>query len=138
VTMPASRQNEIKLTASMELKAWWPRVTVNSPSEVGGAALRSRRHVFVTYRALTQAQIQSDRKGGIPPGRWSHLEVKIGPSEISSSENSVQRITQTSLRLCCLQSTTCSSPGSNPGRACARGTVFWVDREARVQIAPTE
>jgi hypothetical protein len=64
-------------------------------------------------------------------------EVKIGRQKYRRSENSVQRITQTSLRLLLLQSTTCSCTSIEPRSRCARGAVFWVDREARVQIAPS-
>jgi hypothetical protein len=63
--------------------------------------------------------------------------VKIGRSKSLADKNSAQRITQTSLGLLLLQSTTCSCTGIEPWSRWARGAVFWVDREARVQIAPS-
>jgi hypothetical protein len=64
-------------------------------------------------------------------------ELKIGRRKYRRSENSVQRMTQISLGLLLLQSTTCSCTGIEPRSRWARGVVFWADSEARVQIAPS-
>jgi hypothetical protein len=46
-------------------------------------------------------------------------------------------ITQTSVGLLALQSTACSRTSIVPASRWARGVVFWADKEARVQTAPS-
>jgi hypothetical protein len=52
-------------------------------------------------------------------------------------KNHVQRITQISVGLFVLQSTTCSRTGIEPWSRWARGAAFCADNEAKVQIAPS-
>jgi hypothetical protein len=52
-------------------------------------------------------------------------------------KNHVQRITQISVGLFVLQSTTCSRTVIEPWSRWARGAAFWADNEAKVQIAPS-
>jgi hypothetical protein len=63
------------------------------------------------------------------------LEELVG-WKYGSGRKLVQRITQTSLGFLLLQSTICSRTDI-PESCWARGTGFWADNEARVQIAPS-
>ena len=81
---------------------------------------------------MRSPKYRATRLGGIPAGS---LEVTW---EVRTSKL-VQRhlITQTSVTLLELQSTTCSRTSVEPVSRWARGLTFWADKEARVATAPS-
>src|SRR5437588_6415228 len=74
-------------------------------------------------------------RGASRPGRWRYLVVrKTGQCAVVSPS---WEITQTSEGFLLLQSITCCRTSIEPVSCWARGAAFWLDSEARVQIAPS-
>src|SRR3954467_7377617 len=74
-------------------------------------------------------------RGASRPGRWRYLVVRKTDQRAVVSPS--VEITQTSEGFLLLQSITCWRTSIEPVSCWARGAAFWVDSEARVQIAPS-
>src|SRR3954452_11092517 len=96
------------------------------------------RHGGRSYRHWTGRHPQNRARpgrGASRPGRWRYLVVrKLGQRAVVSPS---WEITQTSEGFLLLQSITCWRTSIEPVSCWARGAAFWLDSEARVQIAPS-
>ena len=98
------------------------------------------RHVYVSFHPRwAELQTQSDPAGGHPGrvvgGFLVGLEGVVGLE--TRSGVACYLITQTSVGLLLLQSTTCSRTNVEPASRWARGLTFWADSEAKVATAPS-
>src|SRR3954449_7013098 len=95
------------------------------------------RHGGRSYRHWIDRHPQNRARpgrGASRPGRWRYLVVrKLGQRAVVSPS---WEITQTSEGFLLLQSITCWRTSIEPVSCWARGAAFWLDSEARVQIAP--
>src|SRR4051794_34332214 len=96
------------------------------------------RHGGRSYRHWTDRHPPNRARpgrGASRPGRWRYLVVRKTDQRAVVSPS--WEITQTSEGFLLLQSITCCRTSIEPVSCWARGAAFWLDSEARVQIAPS-